>query len=195
MEYSKGIIISTGCDWKSREENGEENEENGRRKRDRYSRLREPVTFIRFISCLLLVLLAGCTKAPPSPPVAPVPENLQGYWEGEGPPGKISITITGNSLRYVEGGDSWYETTFTIPVGTAPGSAPRQLHATITDSSSGTSGIGDVIIAIFKIEDGTLTFAVEGGGDAPPTSFADASSRYILKKGQPQEKSTDATTP
>ena len=140
------------------------------------------------ISCLLLFLQAGCGKAPPSGPVL---ENLQGYWEGEEPPGKISITITGNSLHYVEGTDSWYETTFTLPAGTAP----RQLHATITDSWSGTSDIGNVVIAIFKIEDGTLTLAVDDRGDAPPTSFADASIRFILKKGQPQEKSTEATTP
>ena len=140
------------------------------------------------ISCLLLFLPGGCAKAPPS---GPVPENLQGYWEGEGPPGKISITITGNSLHYVAGTDSWFETTFTLPAGTAP----RQLHATIKDSSPPTSGIGDVVIAIFKIEDGTLTLAVDDGSDAPPTSFADASSRYILKKGQPQEKSAEATTP
>ncbi len=140
------------------------------------------------ISCLFLLLQAGCAKAPPS---GPVPDSMQGYWEGEGPPGKISITITGNSLHYVEGTDSWYETTIALPAGTAP----RQLHATITDSSSPTSGIGNVVIAIFKIEDGTLTLAVDDGSDAPPTSFADASSRYILKKGQPQEKSTEATTP
>ena len=148
----------------------------------------------RLTSFLFLLLLAGCTKAPP-PPGGPVPDNLQGYWEGEGPPGEISITIKGNSLRYVEGTDSWYETTFTIPVGTAPGNASRQLHATITDSSPPTSGIGEVIFAIFKIEDGTLTLAVDDGGDAPPATFADASSRYILKKGQPQEKSPEATTP
>ncbi|MCZ6836099.1 MAG: hypothetical protein O7G85_10030 [Planctomycetota bacterium] len=141
-------------------------------------------------SCLLLFLQAGCAKAPP-PPGGPIPDSLQGDWEGEGPSGEISITIKGNTLRYAEGPDSWYETTFAIPVDTDP----QQLHATITDSSSGTSGIGDVIKAIFKIEDGTLTLAVEGGGDSPPTSFTDDSSLYILKKGQPQEESTEATTP
>ncbi len=140
------------------------------------------------ISCLLLFLQAGCAKAPP---IDPVLDSLQGYWEGEGPPGTISITIKGDSLRYETGQDDWFETTIALPAGTEP----QQLHATITDSSSGPSGIGDVVIAIFKIEDGTLTLAVDDGSDAPPASFADASSRYILKKGQPQEESTEANTP
>ncbi len=107
--------------------------------------------------------------------------SLQGYWEGDGPPGKISITITGDALRYETEQGDWFETTFTLPAGTEP----QQLHATIRDCSPPASGIGEVVFAIMKIEDGTLTLAVNDGADAPPTSFADASSRYILRKGQP----------
>lgn len=47
-----------------------------------------------------------------------------------------------------------------------------------------------MVFAIFKIEDGTLTLAVNDGSDEPPTTFPDASSRYHLKMAQPQEKNT-----
>ncbi len=139
------------------------------------------MTFTRLISCLLLFLSAGCASDPPD---ASVLDGLQGSWEGEGPPGELSITITGNALHYVTQTDSWFETTFTLPARTAPGSAPQQLHATIKDSSTPESGIGDVVFAIMKIEDGTLTLAVDNGSDTPPTSFADASSVYVLRKVQ-----------
>ena len=83
-------------------------------------------------------------------------DRLQGYWEGEGAGGKCSITITGNSLHY-RAGTNWWKTTFTLPADTDP----QQLHATIKDSSPPTNGIGQVVLAIFKIEDGALTLAVE----------------------------------
>lgn len=135
------------------------------------------MTVTRLISCLLLFLPAGCASDPPD---ASVLDRLQGSWEGEGPPGELSITITGNSLHYVTGTDSWFETTFTLPAGTEP----QQLHATIKDSSPPASGIGDVVFAIMKIEDGTLRLAVDDGSDSPPTSFVDASSVYVLRKVQ-----------
>ena len=127
------------------------------------------------MTCLLLCLQAGCVT---QPPVASALHRIQGYWEGEGPPGRISITIEGNSLRFYARTDFWYETTFVLPAGTDP----QQLHATIKDSSPPTNGIGEVVFAIFKIEDGTLTLAVDDGSDEPPTTFAGASSRYDLKE-------------
>jgi hypothetical protein len=139
------------------------------------------------LSCLLLFSQAGCITRPAT---ASQLHRLQGYWEGEGPPGRISITITGNALHFHARMDSWYETTFALPAGTDP----QQLHATIKDGSPPTDGIGQVVFAIFKIEDGTLALAVDDGSDEPPTSFADALSRYTLKKVQPQEKSADAST-
>ena len=114
---------------------------------------------------------------------------LQGYWEGEGAGGKCSITITGNSLHYRVG--AWYKTTFTLPAGTDP----QQLHATIKDCSPPTnSAVGKVVFAIFKIEDGTLTLAEDDMSDAPPKTFPSASSRYNVKKVQPQRTNAEAST-
>ena len=114
-------------------------------------------------------------------PIAGELKPLQGSWEGEGAGGKCSITIVGNSLRY-QAGTNWWKTTFTLPAATDP----RQLHATITDSSPPTNGIGTVVFALFKIEDGVLTLAVVDGSDKAPESFDSASSRYVVKKVQPQ---------
>ena len=133
--------------------------------------------------CVLVGLLAGCAT---HPPIAAELKPLQGYWEGEGAGGKCSITITGSSLHY-RVGNNWYKTTFTLPAGTDP----QQLHATIKDSSPPTNGIGKVVFAIFKIEDGTLTLAEDDMSDQPPKSFSSASSRYVLKQAQPQKKNTE----
>ena len=131
--------------------------------------------------CLLLLLQAGSTARPPTDSEL---HRLQGDWEGGGPPGKISLTITGNSLHFFARTDFWYETTFILPAGIEP----RQLHATIKDSSPPADDIGHVVFAIFKIEDGTLTLAVDDGADAPPKTFAGALSRYDLKMVQHQKR-------
>ncbi len=117
-------------------------------------------------------------------PTAAELKPLQGYWEGKGAGGKCSITITGNSLHY-RAGTNWFETTFTLPAGTDP----RQLHATIKDCSPPTNNsVGKMVFAIFKIEDGTLTFAEDDMSDEPPKTFSTNSSCYHLKKVQPQKK-------
>jgi uncharacterized protein (TIGR03067 family) len=138
----------------------------------------------------LAALFTGCPSTPTqtaAEPGTPTPiaaelKPLQGYWEGEGAGGKCSITITGNSLHY-RAGTNWYKATFTLSAGTDP----QQLHATIKDSSPPTNGIGEVVFAIFKIEDGTLTLAVYDMSDKPPKTFQSASSRYDLKKVQLQK--------
>jgi tRNA (Thr-GGU) A37 N-methylase len=64
---------------------------------------------------------------------------------------------------------------------------PQQLHATIKDCSPPSpNAIGTVVFAIFKIESGTLTLAEVDGSDEPPKTFSSASSRYVVKKVQPQ---------
>src|SRR4026209_1230850 len=90
--------------------------------------------------CLLLCLQAGCTTRPPTASELEL-QRLQGYWEGDGAAGKCSITITGNSLHFYARPDFWYKTTFALPAGTDP----KQLHATIKDSSLPTNGIGQVV--------------------------------------------------
>jgi uncharacterized protein (TIGR03067 family) len=117
---------------------------------------------------------------------------LQGHWEGDAAAGKSSITITGNSLHYYARTDFWFETTFTLPAGTDP----QQLRATIKDSSPPTNAIGQVVVAIFKIEDGTLTLAYSQDSEGPPpTAFpSDPNSpvaRIDLRKVEPQKKNTE----
>ena len=111
---------------------------------------------------------------------------LQGTWEGVlvGDNQKITITITGNSLHFHRDTNFWFETTITLPAGTEP----QQLHATI---KRGANSIGQVVVVIFKIEDGTLTLATIGDdAEETPKSFEAAGTRYELRKVQPQKKNT-----
>lgn len=132
-----------------------------------------PKVSLLLLPCLLLCVQAGWTIQ-----LSSAHQRLQGDWEGKGPPGKISVTIKGNSLRFHARDDFWYEATFTLPTGVEP----PQLHATITDSSPPAKDIGVKVIAIYKIEDGALTLAVDDGSDEAPASFLDASSHYDLER-------------
>ena len=82
----------------------------------------------------LAALFTAC-QGPPTQTTSE-PNSLQGYWagegrEGNGPRWKCSLTITGNSLHCFRDSNYWFRTTFTLPAGTEP----RQLHATIKDTS------------------------------------------------------------
>jgi uncharacterized protein (TIGR03067 family) len=154
--------------------------------------------------CLLLGLQAGCKT---NPPTAAELQRLQGTWEGfalgqETPGGPfvksadtITITVTGNSFHFHRDTNFWFETTITLPAGTAP----QQLHATIKGNveSQGSNAIGKVVVAIFKIEDGTLTLAARGdGSEETPISFEDEKvTRYELRKVQPQKQNTQPPKP
>lgn len=137
----------------------------------------------------LAALFTGCLSKPRQPAAKPgMPARLaeelkplQGYWEGEGAGGKCSITIAGNSLHY-RNSAGWFKTTFALPAGTDP----RQLHATITECwPPSSNAVGTVVFAIFKLEDGTLLLAEDDMSDKPPKTFADAGSRYTVKKVKP----------
>ena len=118
---------------------------------------------------------------------------LQGTWEGfslsrekpDGPPVKgtntITVTVTGNSLHFQRDTNFWFETTITLPAGTEP----QQLHATI---KRGANSIGQVVVVIFKIEDGTLTLATGNGSEEALKVFEDAPNRYELRRVQLQKK-------
>ena len=107
--------------------------------------------------------------------------------------GNITITITSNSLHFHRDTNFWFETTFAQPVGTGP----KQLHATIKDCAPGQeNSVGKVVVAIYRIEDGTLTLLAIGDGDEEaPKSFEAAEdkglTRYELRKVQPQKKNTE----
>ena len=103
---------------------------------------------------------------------------------------KIIITITGNSFHFHRDTNFWFETTIALPAGTDP----HQLHATIKGCPpSQRDSIGKVVVAIFKIEDGTLSLATRGGGpeEAPKTFEAtedNGLTRYELRKVQRQKR-------
>ena len=113
---------------------------------------------------------------------------LQGTWQGavvgDESHQKITITITGNSLHFHRDTNFWFETTITLPAG----KDPRQLHATIKGCPPPADSIGQVVVAIFKIEDGTLTLATGNGDGEAPKSFEAAENRYELRKVQPQKQ-------
>lgn len=109
--------------------------------------------------------------------------------------GKISITITDNSLNFQGLNESqWFKTTFTLP----PGTYPQQLHATIKDCFEPCDDIGKVVFAIFKIEDETLTLVgIQASAVEPPKTFGEIPGfdgnrifRYVLKKTQFQNMVT-----
>jgi hypothetical protein len=127
-------------------------------------------------------------------PIAAELQPLQGSWEGvlvgQEAAGKISITITGNSLHFQGlNSEEWYETTFTLPAGTYP----QQLRATIKDCPQPCDDIGKMVFAIFKIEDGTLTLVgIQATAVEPPKTFGEIPGfednrifRYTLKKAKP----------
>jgi uncharacterized protein (TIGR03067 family) len=129
-------------------------------------------------------------------PIAVELQPLQGTWEGVmvgQENANITITITSNSLHFYRDTNFWFATTFTQPAGTDP----KQLHATIKDCAQGQeSSVGQVVVAIYKIEDGTLTLVALGGDDEErPKSFEATQdkglSRYELRKVQPQKKNTE----
>jgi uncharacterized protein (TIGR03067 family) len=141
--------------------------------------------------------LTAYAKCAANQPTAVELQLLQGTWEGvmvgDNAHQKITITITGNSLHFHRDTNFWFDTTITLPAGTDP----KQLYATIKDSSPPTNGIGQVVGAIFKIEDGTLTLATGGGDSSPegtPKSFEATEdkglTRYELRKVQPHKKNT-----
>src|SRR5688572_9713957 len=122
---------------------------------------------------------------------------LQGTWEGvlvgDKAQQKISITITGNSLDFHRDTNFWWKTTVTLPAGTNP----RQLHAKIKDSHDGPpqpENSGALVVAIYKIEDGTLTLATGNGDGVAPNSFEPTGdnglNRYELRKVQAQSIGT-----
>ena len=134
------------------------------------------------ITCHLSLIFAAAQ--PLLPRTAIELNHLQGHWEGEGAGGKCSITITNNTLLY-RVGTNWHKTTFTLPAGTTP----QQLHATIVEVfPPDKNSIGQVVPAIIKIEHDTLTLAAYSLSQDPPKTFEEATTKYVVKKVQPQKE-------
>jgi uncharacterized protein (TIGR03067 family) len=144
------------------------------------------------IGASLVARADGEAKGAADQPIVAELQRLQGTWEGvlvgEEKNGNIAITINTNSLHFHRDTNFWFETTFTLPIGTDP----KQLHATIKDSA-GKDSVGKVVVAIYRIEDRTLTLVAIG--DETPKSFEATEtkglSRYELRKVQPEKKNAE----
>lgn len=152
---------------------------------------------ITTVVCLVTAFVANAGEQPNAngkcaakQPIDVELKSLQGTWEGvmvgQEKDGKITITITGNALHFHRDTNFWFDTTMTVPAG----KNPRQLHATIKACPpSQADSIGQVVVAIFKIEDETLTLAAgNGDGEAPKSFEATGLTRYELRKVQPERR-------
>lgn len=137
-----------------------------------------PITVPRLLGVLLaaLVMTGAAPRQSPDRPIAL--ENLQGRWEGKGPAGAVAVTIREDVLHFFARDDFWYEAKITLVAGTRP----QQLRAEIIGSAAaGAGGIGEFVMALVALEEGTLKLAVDDGSDTAPTSFEDATSEYQLR--------------
>ncbi len=152
---------------------------------------------VALVSCVpICAQQAACAAKQPTNSVL---ERLQGTWEGvmlgHESSGKITITVSSNSFHFHRDEKFWFDTTIVLP----PGTNPQQLHATIKRSAASQGDeTGQVVFAILKIEDGTLTLATGGdaGADKAPANFDDEkSSRYELRKVPPAKKDLEPPKP
>lgn len=136
--------------------------------------------------------LISSAKGAANQPTAIELQLLQGTWKGalvgDEAHQKITVTVTGNSLHFHRDTNFWFETTITL----AADKDPKQLNATIKGCPrSQSDSIGKVVRAFFKIEDATLTLTtIDDDAEETPKSFEAASTRYELRKVQPQMKNT-----
>ncbi len=113
---------------------------------------------------------------------------LQGTWKGrviqDNPEHPCSLTISGSNYDFRDDADSnvWYKGTFTLREDTTP----RQYIALINECPF-PRYVGKTSMAIYRVEDGTLTLtAYEPGNSEVPTAFdATDAARIEVKKKNP----------
>jgi uncharacterized protein (TIGR03067 family) len=142
-----------------------------------------------FLPCVEISAQRGAAS-PANQPTNAALERLQGTWQGVmlgQESTAITITISRNSFHFHRDTNFWFDTTITLP----PGTDPQQLHATIKSSAdSQDSAVGEVVVAIFKIQGETLALATSAGSpEETPTRFDDEkASRYELRMVPPPKK-------
>lgn len=135
----------------------------------------------KVLAFLGLGLLAACARPPRStPPHAPEPHALQGYWETDGASDPTQLTVEGDTLWFYRGDDFQYDATFTL----VPETDPPELHATILDTPRTTDSVGELVIAVYDLTDGVLDIAVVDKSDGKPTSFDQGIGRYRFERIQ-----------
>lgn len=146
----------------------------------RIGHARHTPLFLAVIALSLAAFLGACQGVPT--PRTPDANSLEGHWagegrEGNGPRWKCAMTITGNSLHFFRDSNYWFKANLALPAGTEP----QQLHATIKDTSH-KDHIGGVVLAIYRIEDGTLTIAASDHAELPQNFNEGQSSLFVLRK-------------
>ena len=109
---------------------------------------------------------------------------MQGTWKGrsvrDNPQHDVTFVVSGKSFDFRDETETnnWYKGTFTLKEDVSP----RQFIAKITDCAF-PQYVGKTSIAIYKIENGTLTItANEPGKEEIPTDFDSAESACIEVK-------------
>ncbi len=126
------------------------------------------------LTCALLTLIAACAQQPAAAPEPAASRHvLEGQWERTGDEHPATLTIEGDSLYFYSRPDHQFDTTFAF----VPDTDPPELHATILDSPRTSSAAGEVVVALYRVEDGTLSLAVVNADGERPLSFDRASER------------------
>lgn len=124
----------------------------------------------------------GAVVQPVTADLKPLQGDWEGFMVGDTNHQKITVKITGNALHFHRDTNFWFNTAIVLPAG----KSPQQFHATIKECpESQKSSIGDVVVAIFKIEGRTLTVASGNGDGEAPANFETAPNRYEFRKVQP----------
>jgi uncharacterized protein (TIGR03067 family) len=130
-----------------------------------------------FLTITALAVMIGCSTMRESDSA-----KLQGIWKGKAMSDDEIGTFTISGKKFEFRGDksgAWYQGTFSLREDTQP----KQFIAHITDTGF-PQYVGKTTVAIYKIEDKTLTIAGDEPGTAgPPTAFdAPGAASFVLKK-------------
>ncbi len=126
---------------------------------------------------------ADSAPADSSTPAKSATTAFEGFWNGQDvTPGQseaVTLKVSGHALEY-RGADTndWLEGTFTLKEDTAP----RQFIGIITNCAS-PDDIGKKCLAIYKLENGTLTITGNAPGDPNfPAAFDAPGARQFVFK-------------
>lgn len=159
------------------------------------------ITSISLLTSSLLLGVAGCSTQPTSPPTSPIAQTgnstvtqsskpalsdsaaLQGTWTGKeltaDSDAPCHLIVSGQNFEF-RGGDpnEWYKGTFTL----RENSNPKVLVGAITDCPVD-KYIGKTDLAIYRLENGTLSLTAyePGNPEAPSTFDAPETRRFTFK--------------
>jgi uncharacterized protein (TIGR03067 family) len=134
---------------------------------------------LSLVSIAVLLGASGCSTLHKSDSAT-----LQGTWKGQeigaGTEGECALVISGKGLEFRGANpNDWYKGTFSLREDVNP----KQVLFSITECPAPRYN-GKTTCALYRIENGTLTFAAnEPGSPEAPSSFdAPDTRRFVLKK-------------